>query len=478
MAKMKFLEKENVLTCGAGQQRIVLDFESGLCYRYQNPEDITAVYERGTWYTPKRAYYHRGGWGRSSSGDYDLHSAIENTQSLIDTIGGRRHALEIPFLPLQKEIEEIERKNKKIDELNKKIEKLNLDHSLAEEKTNIELKFWNKPQKGKDPGFAVKNMKKAVDIFVNQLSKKISVDQYVVTKDLVKQNNTTVAVRSNGKVYLNSEMLQVTRLENQILGGQSIIQSEIRKIANYSIPFNVLESAKLNLTKTKILEQGPEENFTIKKHYYSDFTEERHFTGALLLENSGRKFLMDIDREEIKHKIFNPFFVEVNSKVKTIQEAYESMKPQEVKEAEKAGIKVIRQGEFFFIKTGRQITISTQNIHQYDRENKQDQGIYGAHISLGKGRPNSCLQLKGFEEKELNGLVCGKVQHTGREHRDVDLGVYKVKGNKKEQLKEYDTWDLYKGYEDDNNNIKYAFDLWKVVPNTTLGNFTITGDID
>lgn len=130
-----------------------------------------------------------------------------------------------------------------------------------------------------------------------------------------------------------------------------------------------------------------------------------HFTGATLfncLDDKGydRVFLFDIDREEIKHSIFNPFITEINyrnnlvreisvgdegyhrpdadnaytglvetsdeggtatmteeqvqvkmvpQKPKSIAEAYELLKPEKVKMAELEGKSVIRQGEWFFI---------------------------------------------------------------------------------------------------------------------------------
>lgn len=80
----------------------------------------------------------------------------------------------------------------------------------------------------------------------------------------------------------------------------------------------------------------------------------RHFVGAMLIEVGGKQFLFDLDRNEVKHYRFNPFLTELPVKSKTIAKAYETLKPKEVVAAEKKGIEVIRQGEWFFIKSKNQ----------------------------------------------------------------------------------------------------------------------------
>ncbi len=176
------------------------------------------------------------------------------------------------------------------------------------------------------------------------------------------------------------------------------------------------------------------------------------------MENSGRKFLMDIDREEIQHGIFNAFFVEVNSNVNSISQAYDSMKPQVVKDAEEKGIEVRRQGEWFFIKTEETLKIKDDLVYSstwsLDREEtKPKQYLLHSNVSHGKGRPNSLLKPIGFNE--LDQYVCGVVKHSGREHKDLDLGVKEIERSEMSQ-----------------------YDLWILVPNTTVSNFTISGEVD
>ena len=233
------------------------------------------------------------------------------------------------------------------------------------------------------------------------------------------------------------------------MGGQSLIQAEVRKLSKYNIPFNILESAGLKLSETIVMEQGPEEDFQLRN-------EVRHFTGALLLSNADRVFLMDIDRQEIKHQIFNAFFVEVSAHVKSISQAYESMKPQAVLDAEKAGTEVLRQGEWFFIATGKTLKVRSEKVLRWDRTTEERQVVLRHDISHGKGRPNSLYKPVGFGD--LDQYVCGTVEHSGREHKPLDLGQEEETSS--------------------GNGDFTTFKLWTVVGNTTVSNFTIKGDID
>lgn len=220
------------------------------------------------------------------------------------------------------------------------------------------------------------------------------------------------------------------------------------------LPFNVFEEAGLSLSELKILERGPEE--TISRRYdnpkYNRYQKSKmkeknipeflieavHFTGASLYEIQGSYFLFDIDREEIKHNIFNPFLVEVSTPVNTIAEAYHVLKPMEVLEAEKNGLEVIRQGEWFFIPSD----ITLEKIFESEVDEDGNLKNWGRvyRLKAGPNRPN-LAQFGG--EIDGNHYVKGLVQHTGREHRDITL----------------------KGW-------------YRAVPNTATKSFTIEGDID
>lgn len=473
MSKNKILKKDGVIARGGGAQRAILCYDSGLIYQAADPENILGVYQPGKgWIVRKRPYYHSGGWGRSGSGDKEGHSTISNAMELARAIGGTVYQLSVDSFLTEKEIaainKGIEKNNKLIEELNRLAKKLNRDAYQTDLTPILSNKLMflihrGESAKGENVIKTAERMDDALKVFLDGKGRKTSMGGYEFTPNKVSTKQAVVAFRSpSGDVFLNSQMLNVTHFEENFLGGQSMVQAEIRKIAKYSIPFNVLESAKLRLNETKIVEQGPESTHTI--HAYSKYgsragTQERHFTGALLLENRGRKFLMDIDRVEIEHGIFNAFFVEVDKRVKSIAEAYESMKPDEVKQAEQKGITVLRQGEWFFIDADKTIEVGTHTgVTRWARD-EGDEGHdkpYVLHraVSHGKGRPNNLMVPVNFGP-EYEGLVCGVVSHQGREHADLDLGVT-----------------------EDKKNGTTKFKLFKLVGNTTVSNFTITGDID
>lgn len=245
------------------------------------------------------------------------------------------------------------------------------------------------------------------------------------------------------------------------------------------IPFSVFKTAALDLNKFHQIEKLKEE--TIKEKHEDEIYnkkedkyekverfEDRHFTGASLFSVDGKIYLFDIDRGEIKHGIFNPFLATIPKKVKTVAEAYEALKPKEVIAAEKKGLKILRQGEWFFIPckapkkkklTPEQkmiVLASMADSWESDRVAKAmgiskdalrkkaetlTSGIpREMNLQAGNSRPNtvdSCVIEPGKT------YCTGKVRHTGREHKDLIL----------------------KGW-------------YLAVPNTSIENFTVTGDVD
>lgn len=467
MSENKIMLKDGVLSRGVGNRRVILDYDAGLVYKFNSPDKILAVYDtqRG-WVCLEQPSYYRGGWGNSSSGDADGHYTVENAHALVKAIGGRLYSVNSNEFHDPKVLAEINKGIEKNNELikihNALAKKLGreLNHDLlTPEFTKYRKENDGKSRKGTDPIKTARSYESSVQVFLQRKGKTVKIDDYKISVNQIVQGKTIVAFRdSKGDIFMNSQVLNITHFEREFMGGQSLIQAEVRKAAKYSIPLNVLESANLKLNETRVLEQGPESDhriYGVNKwgQRNSSLDQDRHFTGALLLENSGRKFLMDIDREEIKHGIFNAFFVEVERKVKTIAEAYESMKPQEVRDAESKGLKVERQGEWFFIQTDETVTVRKEDVNTwFDKD--VDKQVHRFDVSHGKGRPNRLYRPVGFGD--LDKLVCGTVTHTGREHRDLDLGSHAA----------------------GKNGEFTVFKLWKLVPNATISNFTITGDID
>src|ERR1019366_3252183 len=142
--------------------------------------------------------------------------------------------------------------------------------------------------------------------------------------------------------------------------------------------------------------------------------------------------------------------------VKTIAEAYESLKPQAVKDAEAKGLEVLRQGEFFFIPVDKK-TVELLDSQISNLEKREDQ-LDDLTLSAGPNRPNYAHGIELKDGKRLNRreldwekrreiksdatYLIGEVIHSGREHEPI-------------QLK---TW-------------------YTAVPNTAQKSFTITGDV-
>jgi hypothetical protein len=323
------------------------------------------------------------------------------------------------------------------------------------------------------------------EISLEEAVKKLEKDEYLRLKGKGTETNIVAkkVIRDGKTIFLgNSSILPlIGRTVSYGHENRNGSETEIQRLMSgyygfLMIPFSVFAQAKLDLNKFELIEKGPEEKLVVSKKenkwidgkYQDVKTEEnRHFTGSSLFRVDGVSYLFDIDRVEIKHKIFNPFLAKLKTTPKTISEAYQSLKPREVLEAEKKGLKVLRQGEWFFIETAapkikklsemeKMILMAGRNTWRTDEiakilkidakklQEKSEKLLLSVprpqNIQAGNSRPNSVEML--FREGKK--VYCsGVVKHSGREHKDLVL-----KG-----------WFL-------------------AVPNTSIENFTITGNID
>lgn len=215
-------------------------------------------------------------------------------------------------------------------------------------------------------------------------------------------------------------------------------QALMQTIGVPMLPFRAFIEAGLKVTSTVIVDQsGPEKvkRVTGQDRNKKPKLEDVHFTGASLFQIGTKLFLFDIDREEIKHGIFNPFIVEIPKEVSTIEKAYDALIPIEVRTAMVEGKTVLRQGEHFFIKVAEQDTF-TPDKEKSEFTEKVEQ--VRARLSAQGNRDHVCTMFN-----KASGLVSGEVEHMGREHKNLEL----------------------KGW-------------FKPVPNTAVRSFTISGDID
>jgi hypothetical protein len=261
------------------------------------------------------------------------------------------------------------------------------------------------------------------------------------------------------------------------------------------VPFNVFQQANLDIDKFQIVARNESETVvrdvpnpkfdryeaqTVvangeEYEHPKTIEETAHFIGSQIFRIEDSYFLFDVDRNELKHKIFNPFLVQIPTAVSTVEEAYDSLMPEVVKTAIQNGKDVKRQGEWFFIPTEqnpeadlpqyseRELELAKLLKGRWSQEESgamkaakllgfdeveldrlssivPPEGAKSGELRAGNNRPN---RVESFIEREGEKFVMGKISHTGREHKDIIL------------------------------------DSWHVVyPNTAIGSFTLSGDID
>lgn len=339
-----------------------------------------------------------------------------------------------------------------------------------------------------------------------------------VTQSFKMPKDSTLVVTSNAIVIrfftdYRKEIKQavlVAKIRGQLLGNSSALNDLIRHRGNSGaitpeqtyladhvpmIPFDTMKQAGLSLNTFREVDKTPEETLyrteTKSRLSKSDadklkgerdykcadevtygygepprftvsYKAPRHFTGARLFQIGDKRFLLDVDRNELPHGIVNPFLVELpDASVNTVADAYESLKPQLVIDAEIAEAydslkpqtksKVLRQGEWFFVPTTqiekqqasealRDVVETALKNNHADSWSWQVENAGRGVLRAGRNRPNNVTKFV-----ELNGkfYVSGTVSHTGREHADLDLK-----------------------------------DWYQAIPNTATTSWTITGDID
>lgn len=271
------------------------------------------------------------------------------------------------------------------------------------------------------------------------------------TEQELGQNIIALRIERNGQTLFIGNSSVLPLIGRSVSFGRESLNRSVSEVQTrlsrhiQMIPFSVFVEANLDLTKINILDRGPEKTVTrietkydAKKREDVKIDVDVHFTGASLFEVQGRLFLFDIDQREIKHKIFNAFLVELTTPSKTIADAYQSLKPQAVIDAEKAGLEVKRQGEWFFIPVKGEFEAVT---HRPQWGNDKGKTVpMPLDLRAGQNRPNK-VTMHAIVKGET--LVSGRCEHSGREHATLML----------------------KGW-------------FKAVPNTSVQSFTLTGDVD
>jgi len=282
---------------------------------------------------------------------------------------------------------------------------------------------------------------------------------------VVKAN--VIAKRINDTTYIGNSAALGLIGRTVAFGNEDLNRDESdvqRRLAQYipMIPFNVFHEASLDLNKYCLIDRGNAETIVRDIEHYDKklkknikVPEDVHFTGASLFSVDKKCYLFDVDRREVEHRVFNPFLAEIPTLVNSIAEAYEALKPSQVNKAEKQGLNVLRQGEWFFIPSDvkeptKKLNADTSRwqkagsdvlVGEYSEDpqfNRHNSGSYT--LKAGNNRPNYVAQ--GFTRNGI-AYVRGVVIHSGREHAPLVLK----------------TWH-------------------RAIPNTATHSFTIVGDID
>ena len=157
----------------------------------------------------------------------------------------------------------------------------------------------------------------------------------------------------------------------------------------------------------------------------SEFTGEpimEHYLGAVLFTYDGNHYLSAIDESGTNGGLF--FLTQLVKPVETVADAYEAMKPEEVKEAEENGVRVLRQGEFFFVEMPPAVNAKDTPIHKDFRDRKVKNYCLKhreEHNEWRESQNHVASEGFAYAYKEGQQFVRGIVKHNERQHKQLKL---------------------------------------------------------
>lgn len=244
-----------------------------------------------------------------------------------------------------------------------------------------------------------------------------------------------------GRFVGNSSSINAIRYKNHLnwIGGDRTKIQEVLGQVMPMVPFRLFTETKLSIASLEIIEQGPEEWHDLGN--WRSTTDKVHFTGEMVFRiaqgDEQQYFLFGIDRNDLARKNRNLFMSRLPRPAVSIADAYDSLKPAEVSEAERfLGRPCPRQGEWFFIPSAHQDVQPKKGRQPWQRETEPARIMEGRLESKGHTPHYTTYVSEG-------GLVKGKVRHGRGDHAVIELPIWH-----------------------------------KPVPNTAVGSFKISGAID
>lgn len=358
----------------------------------------------------------------------------------------------------------------------------------------------------------------------------------------------------DGRIIGNAS--QLPRCGSYRRGAEAPAQQVMQQLEMALIPLNIFEEADLNLFDIKIIDQKPPETLIVPEVYWNEWQkmlvpmnawsqkdkvtkprgkniknlrmgniwrnnnkikgwifdelqtknlEKRHFIGAMVFSLKDKYYLFDVDRQEIKHYRFNAFLSELPKKCRTVEEAYNSLMPIKVKNAIKRGLKVKRQGEWFFIPTklprvrkpsdeAIKIFEDMPSPNNFDlnlcTEWNSNWNIKKESIDIRRSKINSKYQ-KSFDKRVIDYfayrdiyLEATKEMHQADPDKYASQGELQAGDNRPNTVEKF--VNLKKGifvkgkveHTGREHEPIYLKDWCIAIPNTAIKSFTIVGQID
>jgi hypothetical protein len=231
-----------------------------------------------------------------------------------------------------------------------------------------------------------------------------------------------IAKKVNGLFIGNASSIEAMRQSHNkkivwLQGGRQMRIQSVLSDCMPMVPFRMFQENKLDLDTFEIIEKRQAEILKVKPRWARNKkAEDQHFTGAMLFSLKIRSrsqglyggerphyYLFDCDRGDLEEFNFNPFLSQLPGPVGSIAEAYDILKPQEVRDAERfLKAPCPRQGEWFFVPV----------VGNFEPRRHPNQPLkYAEGVLQAKGN-RAHTTTKISEE----GYVSGTVSHSGWEH--------------------------------------------------------------